>query len=618
MIIFLGCSLLAQTQIKNLEELKKKYPDLKKYNEQTINGLGYRLIQAGDIKEALEVFELNTLLYPHSWNVYDSLGEAYMILGDTESAKKSYTKSLQINPKNIHGKRILGKLNHPEWAPFTGDFEFYIDFKYVMRSVYIEDGNMTVTYDRSHSILLKPVDRKKGEFQGISKDNTQLLTFLENEQGNITQVKWIEGEQEFFGSKKTGSYLKDTYSVKEMQEDFFQFRKHIEEVHPCPYEFTSKESFDRAFESQYEKISGPMSLRQFYNVLAPLKGKIGCGHAHLDYPAEYRNKFQVYKFPLILRFIENKCYVIKNLNENSSLPLYSEIVSLNDIKVTRIKQTLKEEISADGHNDSFKCSALENCFQYYYANHFGAPKEFRIEYRTGKNGDIQQAVVPALPCSGINYSNQVPKDLKEEIFPEKDAAVLTINSFVYYGEKNKIFFSFIDQAFRKIKENNIKNLIIDLRGNGGGDPFCASYLFSYIEKEPQIYFSKPYGKYADLAKPIKLAENHFNGNLFFLIDGADFSTTGHFCALLKYHNLGTFIGTETGGTYTCNAAVRTFDLKHTRIILKLATGSYAATVSGLPKNRGIFPDHMVKTSIEDLKNNRDRALEYTFGLIDKK
>lgn len=90
---------------------------------------------------------------------------------------------------------------------------------------------------------------------------------------------------------------KEKYSVKELQEDFLQFRRHIEEIHPCPYEFTSKGSFDRAFQTQYKKIDEPMSLREFYNLLAPLKGKIGCGHAHLDYPEEYRDKVQVYKFP---------------------------------------------------------------------------------------------------------------------------------------------------------------------------------------------------------------------------------------------------------------------------------------------------------------------------------
>jgi len=410
--------------------------------------------------------------------------------------------------------------------------------------------------------------------------------------------------------------LKEKYSVKELQEDFLQFRRHIEETFPCPYEFTSKESFNRSFQGQYEKINKPMSLREFYCLLAPLKGNIGCGHAHLDYPEEYRRTVQIHKFPLILTFLKNRCYVRRDLHENSSFPLFSEILSINEIGIESITDTLRSEISADGNNSFFKTSALENCFQYYYANHFGVPKEFKIEYRTNENGDIYENVIPAIPCSGINYSNKEPQDLDIQVFSKKNTAVLTIDSFSYYDEKNKIFFEFVDKAFSRIIEENIENVIIDLRGNGGGDPFCASYLWAYIEREPYPYFSEPYGKYAELSKPIKQADNHFTGELFILIDGSNFSTTGHFCSLVKYHEQGTFIGTETGSTYTCNAAVRVFPLKNTGIGLKIATGSFAAAVNGFPKERGIIPHHIVETKLEDLKNGKDTVLDYALSLIE--
>ena len=411
---------------------------------------------------------------------------------------------------------------------------------------------------------------------------------------------------------------RDEYPVKELQEDFLQFRRLIEESHPSPYEFTTKETFDRLFQNQYEGIDRPMSLREFYVLLAPLKGKIGDGHAHLDYPGEYRRTVQTHKFPLILSLLEERCYVRRDLNENSPLPPYSEILSVNGVGIGRIKETLKSEISADGHNGFFKTSALESCFQYYYANHYGTPGEFRLEYRPARNGGIREAVIPAVPCSGINYSNRVAKDLGIEVFPLIKTAVLTIDSFNYYNERNKIFFDYVDRAFSRIKEENIENVILDLRGNGGGDPFCASYLLARIEREPHAYFSKPYGKYARLSKPIELADNHFTGELFILADGGIFSTTGHFCSLLKYHNRGTFIGTETGSTYTCNAAVRVYTLKNTKIGLKLATGSFAAAVKGFPKDRGIVPHYIVQANLDDLIKGKDTELDYVLKLIKSK
>ena len=121
---------------------------------------------------------------------------------------------------------------------------------------------------------------------------------------------------------------------------------------------------------------------------------------------------------------------------------------------------------------------------------------------------------------------------------------------------------------------------------------------------------------SELSKPIKQADNHFSGELIILIDGSNFSTTGHFCSLVKYHEQGTFIGIETGSTYTCNAAVRVIPLKNTRIGLKIATGSFAAAVNGFPKDRGIIPDHIVETKLKDLKSGKDTVLDYALELIE--
>lgn len=414
------------------------------------------------------------------------------------------------------------------------------------------------------------------------------------------------------GMRSGSGSIKASYSAEELREDFLQFRGYIENNHPRPYAFTDKDTFNRQFRAQYEKIKAPMSLRQFYCLLAPLKAQIGCGHAHLDYPEEYRHIMQRFKFPLILSFIDGKCYLRKKLRGSDDIPLFSEIMSINGIGIDDIRETLLSEIAADGHNRSFKTSALESCFQYYHGYHYGTPYEFRIEYRTVENGNIREAVIQAIPCSGLNYSNKKLRELDFQVDPEKNAAVLTIDSFNFYKEKNEVFFAFVDKAFTAIRKNRITPVVIDLRGNGGGDPFCAAYLWAHIIREPHPYFSEPYGKYATLSKPIEQADNHFPGDLFILIDGGIFSTTGHLCALLEYHKRGVFIGTETGGTYSCNADVKKFPLKHTGLVFKLATGTFSAVVEGIPEGQGIMPHYRVQSTIEDLRNGRDAVMEFVF------
>lgn len=47
------------------------------FRENTVNALGYQLLQGRRVKEAIEVFKLNVEFFPQSANVYDSLSDAY-------------------------------------------------------------------------------------------------------------------------------------------------------------------------------------------------------------------------------------------------------------------------------------------------------------------------------------------------------------------------------------------------------------------------------------------------------------------------------------------------------------------------------------------------------------
>jgi CubicO group peptidase (beta-lactamase class C family) len=93
-------------EVKVLKEDTEKF----KANEANINALGYMYLQKGKLKEAVEVLKLNVELFPGSFNVYDSYGEALAASGDKENAIANYKKSLELNPNNEGGKEMLKKL----------------------------------------------------------------------------------------------------------------------------------------------------------------------------------------------------------------------------------------------------------------------------------------------------------------------------------------------------------------------------------------------------------------------------------------------------------------------------------------------------------------------------
>ena len=75
-----------------------------------LNSLGYQLISADKLDEAIALFVFNTEQYPDSWDVYDSLGEAYADGGHIDLAIANYRRSLALNPKNAGAVKALRKL----------------------------------------------------------------------------------------------------------------------------------------------------------------------------------------------------------------------------------------------------------------------------------------------------------------------------------------------------------------------------------------------------------------------------------------------------------------------------------------------------------------------------
>ncbi len=110
-------NIYARTLIKTgtesaLEQLNAHKTDTTHYylNEQEMNRLGLQMFYNGYQPAGLEVLRLNTVLYPASWNVYDSYAEGLKGVGRRQEAILMYRKSLELNPKNKAAERALADL----------------------------------------------------------------------------------------------------------------------------------------------------------------------------------------------------------------------------------------------------------------------------------------------------------------------------------------------------------------------------------------------------------------------------------------------------------------------------------------------------------------------------
>ena len=100
--------------VQQYRELKEAQPDAYNFAERELDRLGYSLLGAERVKDAVEILKLNVAAFPKSSNVYGRLGGAYMESGEIDSAVVNYAKALELNPKNRQALRMLKKLYEDE------------------------------------------------------------------------------------------------------------------------------------------------------------------------------------------------------------------------------------------------------------------------------------------------------------------------------------------------------------------------------------------------------------------------------------------------------------------------------------------------------------------------
>lgn len=82
--------------IAEYRQISKNSPDQYNFDREQLNSLGYNLLEMEKPEEAIRIFELNIEMYPDYANGYDSLGDAYLTIGDTTKTIKVWEKAIEL------------------------------------------------------------------------------------------------------------------------------------------------------------------------------------------------------------------------------------------------------------------------------------------------------------------------------------------------------------------------------------------------------------------------------------------------------------------------------------------------------------------------------------------
>ena len=181
--------------------------------------------------------------------------------------------------------------------------------------------------------------------------------------------------------------------------------------------------------------------------------------------------------------------------------------------------------------------------------------------------------------------------------------------------------SCIDKAVKFFKNKEIKSLIIDVRGNGGGDSRIAGYLAGHFFNR-KVFFSRTKTrikgqkiKYKTINNYVLPHKPYLDIPVVLLVDAACLSSNEYFIAGMKENKRAYLIGEKTGGS---SGNPRKFKIPYGKAFFELfiSTWIYFRPNEQTLEGGGIRPHLQIKPSLENFISNKDTALEKAKNLAD--
>ncbi|UCD23740.1 MAG: hypothetical protein JSW51_11990 [Gemmatimonadota bacterium] len=456
------------------------------------------------------------------------------------------------------------------------------------------------------------------------------------------------------------------FTVDQLREDLAVLHSSLEEGHGGFYRYSSKAELDLVFERAKEAIDGPMTELEFYRLMAPVIAALNDGHTGLVGSRVIERQLQQESvlLPFKLGFVERIPYMHRNYSDHSELVMGGELLSINGKSMDEIVSEMIAAMPSDGRVVTSKYYRLESTttFGDLYSRLFGITTSFDLTYKSPENGTVQSLTVDGLTAQELTrrFESRYPAVASSDRErPPVDFAyrsgvpVLTVRTFGGRTIANAgiDYPAFLRNTFEELADTGANDLIIDVRGNGGGSDVFGKLLAAYLIADTFDYYqhlevnadSFAFLKFTGMSNgdlprdrlranergrfdflghpnlgPQQPLEPHFAGNVYILINGGSFSATGEFTSVVHHHKRATFIGEECGAGYYGNTSgmMVMLELPNTGLRVRVPLVRYTMAVEGYePTDRGLIPEHEVEPTVDDLLGDRDAVMEYALEMI---
>jgi hypothetical protein len=459
------------------------------------------------------------------------------------------------------------------------------------------------------------------------------------------------------------------YTPEELRADFDQLYHQLRAANFDLYAYVSQRELDASFKTARGELNQAMTAEQARVKFQLFAARVRMGHTRAGSAMPQWRQFRQSggrAFPLSIRIVDGRCYVAENLSDSAEIALGDEILALNGERMSRWLERTERHVSAE--TPYMAHSLMEYDFPIYLWLELGAAESFDTEIKSG-DGKRHPLRLPARTREEMEKSraSQPPAlNLEQPLREAKmlDAHVAYLRPGPFYNAEattaveqwdNTGFRAFIDKAFEDFARANADRLIIDLRGNPGGDNLFSDVMVAWIATRPfrfasqfkikvseesiaantariaedaaaagpisqkfaALYAKARVGDIVDFDIPPTppRAEGVFKGKLFALVDRQTYSNAVAVAATIQDYKFGVILGEETSDLATTYGAMEQFKLKNTGISVSFPKARIVRP-NGSMRARGVVPD--VRIRIPIVQGPADEVLREAVEIVSRR
>lgn len=444
----------------------------------------------------------------------------------------------------------------------------------------------------------------------------------------------------------------------------------LKKQHPNPYKFIDSASYDRQVDSLLAK------MQQQQNILAcsqfsPIR-LLRDVHTSLAFSEESgRDMFSQLKalpFPVLVE----RGRVLVNI-KGGPIPYGAEIASINNMPV----KELLEVLAGSSYSDGYITTGTDRTYPEFQTR-LGMLKldqpAYTVSYQVPGTPGVKKVTLSAAnPSEAFHAKSKaiMPFNLLQRtynVYSEYDSTsrtgILTVNSFnLQEAYAYKEFSTF----FKELNKRKYKNVVIDIRSNGGGNPGISALLYSFLTgsafrneynyrtktidiafaehavqqgrkfSDEDIRSNKDFlyqrfdkdsatGFYVGNARlkegqleRFPRDKDAFNGQVYVLTGGGTVSAATYFASLVQKNKRGLIVGKETGsGEQSTTAAwFLQYQLPKTRSMLTVPMSEVYFFNATSDNGRGVIPDKEIPLEkfLQYVQASKDPELTFTREII---